>query len=192
MIRLKSFQIKNCFGFGDSGEVKLDNAHNMIYLLGRNSSGKTSLLNGIKHFESNLKPDDYPNFENFRPTQEPPLLTAKFSVEGDDLSAPDVRAEIQKRFRKTVSQSIVQRDQRITGLLDEAESLYQQLITAAVQRGHIWVERAGNGVYRFLTSLETDEDYQSRRSTLTKLRNDLFDSQGRYVGFAPFARTVCL
>jgi DNA repair exonuclease SbcCD ATPase subunit len=141
MARLESFQVKNCFGFGDSGRVKLDNPHNINYVLGRNSSGKASFLNAIKYFAYSLRPENYPNYTNFRPTEEQPRLIAEFSVEAGDLSPADIAVRIRRRFRKRVPESVVQADQRIARFMEEAESHFQQLIANVVQQEHVWIER---------------------------------------------------
>lgn len=181
MIGLKSFQVKNCFGFGDSGEVNFDNTHNMFYILGRNSSGKTSLLTAIKYFEHNLTPHDYPNYVNFRPTQERPRMIAKFSLGDGDLSTEDLLRRMRKRFEGNVPESILEADERISRLFAETERLYEKLVTDIVQRGYLYVEKSGNGVYRFLTSLKDEEDYEARRNTINGLLSSTFQSPGQYV-----------
>lgn len=181
MIELKSFQVKNCFGFGDSGEVNLDNPHNMLYILGRNSSGKTSLLTAIKYFEHGLTPQDYPNYVNFRPTQERTRMIAKFSLGREDLSAEDVLRRMRKKFEGTVPESIMEADERLSRLFAETEALYKQFVADVVQQGHVHVEKLGHGAYRFLTSLEDDGDYVARRKTIIDLLNPMFEAPRQYV-----------
>ena len=74
MIKLKSLQIKNCFGFGDCRGIRLAGPGSLTYILGRNSSGKTSLLNAIKYLEYGREPEQYPNFQNFKPTEAESIL----------------------------------------------------------------------------------------------------------------------
>jgi len=50
-MRLLSFRIRNCFGFVDFGSIDLDVPGNLVYFLGRNSSGKTSVLRAISFME---------------------------------------------------------------------------------------------------------------------------------------------
>ncbi len=181
MIELKSFQVKNCFGFGDSGEINFDNTHNMFYILGRNSYGKTSLLTAIKYFEHDPTPHDYPNYVNFRPTQERPRMIAKFSLGGEDLSTEDLLRRMRKRFEGNVPENILEADERVSRLFAETERLYEQFVADVVQRGHLYVEKLGNGAYRFLTSLEDEEDYEARRDTIIGLLDPMFQSTGQYV-----------
>ena len=63
MISLKSYQIRGCFGFEDSGEILFDNAKNFYYILGINSSGKSTFLRAIKSFGNEIVPMNEKNFE---------------------------------------------------------------------------------------------------------------------------------
>ena len=80
-MRLESFRIKNCFGFWDSGEIDLDDPGNLVYFLGRNSSGKSSVLRAISHFEYDKVPEKHPKFANYEPYTQAPLLRARFSID---------------------------------------------------------------------------------------------------------------
>jgi AAA15 family ATPase/GTPase len=77
-VQLVSFQIKECSGFPDSGEIDLQDPTNLIYVLGRNSSGKTSFLTALSYFAPNLTPRDYQNFKNFDSSTRAPYLISKF------------------------------------------------------------------------------------------------------------------
>ena len=85
-MRLVSFQIKECFGFRDSGLVDLKDPTNLIYLLGRNSSGKTSFLTALAHFAPNLTPQAHPNFVNFDRSTQLSSLAGKYEIRKGDLS----------------------------------------------------------------------------------------------------------
>src|SRR5688572_11314158 len=78
-MKLSKFRIINCFGFRDSGEIKLESPSDIIYLLGRNSSGKSSVLKAIESFEAGVVPSEEPNFINFKTTNEQPSLVASFT-----------------------------------------------------------------------------------------------------------------
>ncbi len=56
-MKLVSFQIKECFGFRDSDRINLRDPTNLIYVLGRNSSGKTSFLTALAYFTPHLRPE---------------------------------------------------------------------------------------------------------------------------------------
>src|SRR6266566_299965 len=85
-MQLVSFQIKECFGFRDSGRVDLQDPTNLIYVLGRNSSGKTSFLTALGHFALSLKPQAHPNFANFDPSPNTAYLLSEYRVGEDDLT----------------------------------------------------------------------------------------------------------
>src|SRR5689334_5244243 len=85
-MKLKSFRIINCFGFQNSGEINLDSAHNFIYLLGRNSSGKSSVLNAIKYFEQGITPSEQQNFKNFNDSGAQSAFVATYRLTESKLS----------------------------------------------------------------------------------------------------------
>ena len=67
---MESFRIRNCFGFVDSGEIDLSEPGNLVYFLGRNSSGKSSVLRAISCFEYGEVPQEYRNFTNYEAPEE--------------------------------------------------------------------------------------------------------------------------
>jgi len=100
-MQLVSFQIKECFGFRDSGRIDLQDLTNLIYILGRNSSGKTSSLTALAHFDHNLIPKDHPNFKNFDSSSEDiSSLICEYRVNADDLSTDAFRNVYFQRLRE--------------------------------------------------------------------------------------------
>src|SRR5688500_8340510 len=85
-MKIASFRIINCFGFRDSGEINLIDSKNLILILGRNSSGKSSLLNTISYFEVENNLADKPNFKNFNDSGIEPSLNATFIREDTTVS----------------------------------------------------------------------------------------------------------
>src|SRR5947208_16460701 len=86
-MQLVSFQVKECFGFRDSGHVDLQDPRNLIYILGRNSAGKTSFLTALAHFALNETLQQHPNFANFDPSPRvAPYLLGKYRVVEGDLT----------------------------------------------------------------------------------------------------------
>src|SRR5229473_1259386 len=57
---------------------------NLIYVLGRNSSGKTSFLTALAHFAPSLIPQAHPNFVNFERTSQASYLVGKYKLGKDD------------------------------------------------------------------------------------------------------------
>src|SRR5260370_38400122 len=88
-MQLVSFQIKECFGFRDSGRVDLEDPTNLIYILGRNSSGKTSFLTALAHFAPSLIPEAHANFANFDPSSQIPYLLGEYRECIGDLTVDD-------------------------------------------------------------------------------------------------------
>jgi hypothetical protein len=52
-----------------------------VYFLGRNSSGKTSVLRALSQFEYGKVPQEHPTFANYEAPSDKPLLTAHFSMD---------------------------------------------------------------------------------------------------------------
>ena len=102
-MQLISFQVKECFGFRDSGRIDLLDPTNLIYVLGRNSAGKTSFLSALAHFDPRLILHNHSNFLNFDPSSLPASLICEYKIKVDDFSA--------KLFQKALSHKISQLNQ---------------------------------------------------------------------------------
>ena len=76
-MRLHNVRILNCFGFADA---TIDLTPDLVYILGRNSSGKTALLDAINHLAPQRVPQSHPRFANFKATTQHPQLTGTFSI----------------------------------------------------------------------------------------------------------------
>ncbi|HEV7425561.1 MAG TPA: AAA family ATPase, partial [Thermoanaerobaculia bacterium] len=76
-MRLEELRITNCFGFA---ETSITLEPNLITILGRNSSGKTALLDAINQLAPQRTPQSHPRFANFRPTDKNPQLNARFTI----------------------------------------------------------------------------------------------------------------
>jgi hypothetical protein len=167
-MQLVSFQIKECFGFRDSGQVNLQNPTNLIYLLGRNSAGKTSFLTALAHFAPSLKPQAHQNFANFDPSaREVPCLLGEYRVGRGNLTV-DVFV---KAFRdkidalnhgapNTIGSNEYKRltDEQIRKI----RTIYTEFIEEIVREGTLWVQRTGSGDYQFSTT-SSFVDYTDRR-----------------------------
>ena len=97
-MKLKTFKIINRFGFQDSGWLNLQEVHNFIYLLGRNSSGKSSVLNAIKYFELGITPSEKPNFQNFNDSGATSALIAVYELTESKLSDEKFKEELIKKL----------------------------------------------------------------------------------------------
>lgn len=142
-MKLESFRIQNCFGFVDSGEIDFAAPSNLIYFLGRNGSGKTSVLRALSHFEHGATPKEHSNFENYERPEGEPLLRARFSLgkkETDESlsSQPlvdfviahfgSMPVEVRKEEDGYVSEPDSQPASQVARLLNAVERVYTALV----------------------------------------------------------------
>lgn len=188
-MRLESFRIYNCFGFVDSGEIDLSTPANLTYFLGRNSSGKTSVLRAIAAFASARVPAQQINFENYEPPEGPIILRARFSVHASDnrrFSPVELADTVLKRINTSLQISRTpdgfsaagpyQKSNRAAmSLLEMTQESYAELTEQILDVGQVWVEKYPDGSYRFLTEPDEYENSQRRQgkinSQVTQLGN---------------------
>ena len=138
--------------------------NNFIYLLGRNSSGKSSFLLALKHLRYGLVPRTHPRFANFEPTADEPSLLAEFSVGEGDITVD----RLLDRFYTLLSDNGLEADiaknaVELQPLLKEITASYQALIDQAKSNKRIWVQKMQGGSYRFLAS-QSDNNYGPERN----------------------------
>ncbi len=165
-MQLVSFQIKECFGFRDSGIVDLLDPTNLIYVLGRNSSGKTSFLTALAHFAPSFIPQAHPNFVNFERSTQVPFLAGKYKIGKDDLTVDIfIEAFLTKMNASNQGASVTINSTEYKRLRDkiaeELRTLYKELIERAVLAGSVWVLRIASGEYQF-SSEASFKDYNTR------------------------------
>lgn len=149
-MELISFRITNCFGFHDSGEVDLKDPHNLIYVLGRNSSGKSSFLNAIKYFESGIIPKDQPNFKNFNDSGANPRLTAEFTVEESDLSVVSFMESFFEKYKQVgLDKYAIDYNPKLKTLVNTIHAIYQTLIEELIEAKTVRIEKTAEGHYLF-------------------------------------------
>jgi len=76
-MRLTGVRVFNCFGFGDT---EVDLSPEFVCVLGRNSSGKSALLDAISSLAADRVPQEHRRFENFRPTDSNPRIRATLAT----------------------------------------------------------------------------------------------------------------
>jgi energy-coupling factor transporter ATP-binding protein EcfA2 len=165
-VRLQTFRIRYCFGFVDSGEVDLREPNNLVWILGRNSSGKSSMLSALEQLASGKRPDEHPRFANFDP---PPdgrygKLEAKFSVAVGELSIRPVIQRVLDSFAG-VPVDIDEVDGRFTApaqpevdaVLVAVQDGYQALLSATEEAGEVRIVKDYDAEY-FLFPAADDGD----------------------------------
>ena len=184
-MKLESFRIRNCFGFWDSDDIELSHPGNLVYFLGRNSSGKTSVLRAVSHFENRMIPEQHPNFRNYANLAGSRVLQARFSVEPSEHQRLSVDSLLDGvvgqfgsaglRFEKgedgfLVTAPSVSDAQQATALvatlLDRIRDIYSTLIEQILAQGHVWVEKHPNGSYVFLTEVNSRDNFEKRQESI--------------------------
>ncbi len=194
-MRLETLRIRNCFGFFDSGDIRLSDPGNLVYLLGRNSSGKTSVLRALSCLEWAEIPEEKERFQNYEGTDEEPLLIARFSIDahqGSGLSAETVARGAAKPFRDLglrFERGI--EGYRATGPIgnhpytdfpgvaafsDAVYDAYSDLIRRIEEEGQVWVEKTRGGGYRFLTAPDDHQSVRQRLEMVSGALSSAFDS----------------
>ncbi len=191
-MRLESLHIRNCFGFADSGDILVSDPGNLVYLLGRNSSGKTSVLRAISSLHWREVPEKQWRFENYESTGEEPMLRARFAVEpaaASSLNADRIAHLAAQPYRDAglttaragdgyVVEGPAGEYVKVGGFMAQVHTIYAELLRRIQEAGQVWVERTGDGTYRFLTAPDDDQDYRQRMENLTEAIVSTFDSNG--------------
>ena len=153
MISLKSYQIRGCFGFEDSGEILFDNAKNFYYILGINSSGKSTFLRAIKSFGNEIVPMNEKNFENFNTSDDQPLLKAKYGLENEKLDIQKflnaLTQFIHKKLGFNHTQSSLMNNPTIKEFAEKIKETYETIIDDINKHGSFVVIRDKDGNYYF-------------------------------------------
>jgi predicted ATP-dependent endonuclease of OLD family len=150
---LKSYQIRGCFGFEDSGEILFDNPKNFYYILGINSSGKSSFLRAINSFGKDMVPRDVKNFENFNSSPDQPFLIAKYRLESEKLDIQKfsnaLTQFIHKRLGFNHTQSSLMNNPIIKEIIEKIKEIYEPIIDETNKNGSLVVIKDKDGNYSF-------------------------------------------
>lgn len=189
-MKLVSFRIKGCFGFKDSDRIDLQDPTNLIYILGRNSSGKTSFLTALAHFAPHKQPESYANFANFDASSEESFLLAEYDLETGDFNSESFIKAFSEEFIKAFQAEIDTRNQKSNALLVSKEyqrykdeltkrlrTLYTTLSDSLAAERKCLVKRNAAGNYLF--SAEPDfKDTHVRKKQLSEFMVDLLPQLG--------------
>jgi len=173
-MKLKSFKVKNCFGFGDSDEVIFDSEKNLYYVLGRNSSGKTSFLEALNSFECKRTPFENHRFTNFNKKGKIGSLIMKFEIKKQDITSDTLISEIKKRILKNNNMLIEL--EKFKNFFEIIREEYFELIKEIEKKGEVIILKDGKGNYRFYPEENEDKIYEDRKNRISKIISDTYNS----------------
>jgi AAA15 family ATPase/GTPase len=165
-MQLNAFRIINCFGFDDSGWIDLSDPKNIIYILGRNSSGKTSFLTALKYFAFGMIPANYGLVKNYdRPDDNPRSLQARFTFDARTISLDKFMLAVLNRLSVTAGLDVKHLNSytEVKGFLEDVRTIYQEFLASLAGDETILVHKYDDGDYAFYT----DKTYQAREQRET-------------------------
>jgi predicted ATP-dependent endonuclease of OLD family len=168
-MRLKSFRIINCFGFRDSGQVNLDDPKSLIYILGRNSSGKSSLLTALRYFGSDRIPKDHARCINFNDNGQTQRLIAEFELTEELIDSQKLFDHFLAVFSNNGINANDMKMDPFHKRFSEVKECYQELIDQLNSSKIIRVEKQGNGAYLFLDDNFNYEGFRARSKRLSTI-----------------------
>src|SRR5687768_12142819 len=183
-IKLKTFQVQHCFGFRDSGSIRMEEPSNLIYVLGRNSSGKSSLLQALYYLETPLVSEGHENFRNYNIREgEQARLVASFSLKPDSLSLETLMKVVTRKlsespFNHPNDMASTHKQKLLSTLKEEISTIYGDVIETILAAGIVWVEKRGNGHYRFSTE-PAFGDFDKRKVSVQSAMDKVF-AGGQY------------
>lgn len=178
-MKLESFRIINCFGFRDSGQIGLDSAHNFIYLLGRNSSGKSSVLNAIKYFELGIIPRQQQNFKNFNDSGAEPALVATYRLKESKLSEEDFEQDLIKKLTELgLRQAAVTSNVKLKTLFDTVLAIYTKLIARFNAAEEVVIWKMFDGHYHYLEN--SQDEYRARKQEVRDVIEEAKERDGNF------------
>lgn len=171
-MHLNELHITNCFGFASTSA---NLSPSRITILGRNSSGKTALLDAINNLAPGRVPQDHPRFRNFRPTEHNPLLTATFTIT-QPLSAINVSSAITREISsRGVPQQAINDHNRLQAVLTQTTAIYQELTDALNANGTLTLTKFTDGTCQ-LTVEKQYSEAKERRKIIDDLIQSIFPS----------------
>lgn len=164
-MKLNAFKIINCFGFQDSGWLNLEDVHNFIYLLGRNSSGKSSVLNAIKYFELGITPSEKPNFQNFNDSGATSALVAIYQLRESKLSEGKFKENLINKFAELkIDERAMNQNLKLKTLFETVLGIYSDLMTRINVSEEITVWKLSDGHYHYLEN--HNDEYTVRKENV--------------------------
>ncbi len=148
-MRLQNLRITNCFGFTDT---TIDLTPNLVYVLGRNSSGKTAILTALSNLSATKNPGKDARAQNFNPIKDKPFLRAMFTL----AAAPEIRAIslLERRLKeRNVAAEALERHGPLANLRGTITEAYATLTQELGDAESLHVARDLDGNY-YLSALQ--------------------------------------
>jgi predicted ATP-dependent endonuclease of OLD family len=168
-MRLQSLRIINCFGFADA---TIDLTPDLVYILGRNSSGKTALLDAINQLSPQRVPKNHARFANFKPTAEHPQLTGTLAV--TDIPATDVTSLITNPLRgRGLADSVLSAHTQLQEGLKQLDTIYCDLFEQLATNGTLTLTKFSTGAIQLTVGNEYKEAAERRKHVESILQSTL-------------------
>jgi energy-coupling factor transporter ATP-binding protein EcfA2 len=158
---LEHVRVINCFGFADTS-VNL--TPRLVYVLGRNSSGKTSLLDSINHLSPVRVPQDHPRFANFQPTETNSQIAGRFRV--SKAPALDAGTALGAIFKaRNIPDHITTDHKQFQATKAELVTLYAALSTQIEEQGYFTLTKFASGRCQLTAGEQLNAAGDRRKST---------------------------
>lgn len=183
-MKLLNCKIVKCFGFEDSGWVNFDTKQNIFHVLGRNSSGKTALLDALEYLKYERNVDDYERFQNFDSTTDDAYVLAEFSVTNKDFQIDRFMDNVQEA--SGIHEEHISNSDELRALFDKIKKEYENLIDKARKQEHIYVSKDAKGNYQF--RLDVNDNTQRKKNFTETLNQTIKDNDFIYKNGEPYYR----
>lgn len=172
-MKLIKFKAKNCFGFGESDYFILDSKSEFYTVLGRNSSGKTSLLNSISSLEFGVKPDENKRFKNFSDESEA-YLEAVFELKKNELKVDLLINDVETKILSSnqISKEEIDKSPQLQELMKYVSEIYSSLFQELGRGKSVYVLKLPSGNFLF----SRDSRYENAKTRLKDLRQKISDT----------------
>lgn len=179
-MKLSTFRIRNCLGFGDSGHIELSTPKDFIYVLGMNSSGKSSLLNAIRYFASGEVPEEKNNFQNFESTDEASGFEAHYTFGKTRLDKTIFKSAHSKFFESSgIRLDAISEHLPNVEFFKKSLEIYESLIDAINAKKECEVHKFGDGDY-LINTASGEQDDKDRIASVKLLIKSAANADGMH------------
>lgn len=177
-MKLKSFRIIDCFGFSDSGNINFEtcsNKYDLFYIIGRNSSGKSSFLRALNSLEYGVTPNKEKGFNNHKGKKQDSRLESIFQLNKNDIKVKTHIDYVKNNLFKDkcgIPLDLIDSNETLSLFIDTVNSLYSELIKNL--NSEIKIDKLENGDYIFIDSTDS---YKTRLENINQLITQTFNTK---------------